>query len=88
MLVSNNKKNLLEIKRNLAKRFKMKDLEEIHYILDVQIIRNQKICKIYPNQQKYMENVLERFGMKDCKPLPISLDSNNKLSRHMSPQIF
>jgi transposase InsO family protein len=86
MLVSNDMKLLLKTKRNLAGRFEMKDLEEIHYILGVQILRNRKIRKIYLSQQKYVENVLERFGMKDCKPLATPLDSNSKLTRDMSPQ--
>ena len=86
MLVSNDMKLLLKIKRNLVGRFVMKDLEEIHYILGVQILRNRKIRKIYLSQQKYVENVLERFGMKDCKPLATPLDSNSKLTRDMSPQ--
>jgi hypothetical protein len=51
MLVSNDMKLLLKIKRNLAGRFEMKDLEEIHYILGVQILKNRKICKIYLSQQ-------------------------------------
>ena len=42
---------------------------------------------IYLSQQKYVENILERFGMEHCKPLATPLDSNSKLSRNLNPQI-
>lgn len=62
-------------------------MEEIKYIFGVKILGNQKICKVYVNLQKYVENVLKMFGMKDCKPLASPLDSNCKFTRDMSPQI-
>ena len=87
IIVCNNKGLLLKTNNHLAKRFEMKDLGEIHYILGVQITRDRGNHMIYFSQQKYVENILERFGMEDCKPLAIPLDSNSKLLRDMNPQI-
>lgn len=86
IIVCNNAELLLKTKNHLATRFEMKDLGEIHYILDMQVTRNRENCIISLNQQKYLENILQRFGMKDCKTLATPLDSNSKLSSDMSPQ--
>ena len=37
--------------------------------------------RIYLKQHNCIENVLERFGMKDCKPVSTLIESNCKLSR-------
>ena len=87
IIVCNNTELLLKTKSHLATRFEMKDLEEIHYILGMQITRDREKHMISLSQQKYLENILQRFGMEDCKPLATPLDSNSKLSRDMSPQI-
>ena len=41
--------------------------------------------KIYLSQKKYIERVLERFNIKNAKPVSIPLASHMKLSKKMCP---
>lgn len=84
-IVYNNMGLLFKTKVYLAKRFEIKDLKEIHYILSKQVVRDWRKHIIYLSQQKYLKNILKRFDIEDYKPLIISLDSNIKLLRKMSP---
>ena len=64
----------------------MKDFGEVHYCLGLQVIRNRENKTIHLSQQKYIENILERFNMKICKPSFTPMEANVKLSRDMCPQ--
>lgn len=37
-------------------------------------------------QEEYVEEVLSRFGMSDCKPAKIPMDVNSNPSKKMSPK--
>jgi hypothetical protein len=65
-------KSMLEIKRLkflLSEEFEMKDLGATKKILRMEIHRNRKAGKLYLSQKKYIEKVVERFGMKNSKPV-------------------
>jgi hypothetical protein len=47
----------------------MKDLGELTWILGMQVIRNRKLRTLEINQTGYIEAVLKRFGMSDCKAI-------------------
>ena len=85
LIFSNNIEATTNLKRQLSKRFDMKDLGEAQYCLGIQIIRNRKEKTISINQTKYIENILKRFNIFDCKPIGIPLDTNSKLTKAMSP---
>jgi hypothetical protein len=59
----------------------MKDLGEAHYVLGIQIDRNRAARTLTISQCEYVHNVLERFGMTDCKPVVTSLESSVKLTK-------
>ena len=64
-----------EIKIKLSSHFKMKDLGIMKRFLGLEIERNS--CgDVIISQRRYIEHVLERFGMQDCKPAytPISIN--------------
>ena len=63
----------------------MKDLGRLHYGLGIEIVwRDDGNCMF--NQSKYIGNVLERFSMKDCKPVSTPINSGTKLTKEMSPK--
>ena len=37
--------------------------------------RDRENRTLFTNQQKYMESMLERFGMADCKPVATPLET-------------
>lgn len=63
--------------QGLRKEFALKDLSELHYFLGIQVkdIRNGIIL----TQEKYTNDVLQRVGMKDCKPVATLLLASEKI---------
>ena len=85
IIASNSEKLMKETKQNLCDRFEMKDLGRLHYCLGIEIVwRDDGTCMF--NQSKYIENVLERYNMKDCKPVSTPINSGTKLTKEMSPK--
>ena len=84
-MVCDNLSFLSKTKIDLSRVFDMEDLGEIFYILGLQIIRDRIHHMIYISQTKYIQSILKRYGMEDCKPLATPLDVNSKLSKGMAP---
>lgn len=54
-------------KQMLAKKFEMTDVGEVNSFLGMHIEQDIKNGTITMNQSQYLENVLQKFDMKDCK---------------------
>ena len=65
---------LKEVKSRLEEEYNMSDLGELHFFFGVQIERNRAAHTITLHQGHYIEEVLVRFGMEDCKPIGTPLD--------------
>ncbi|KAJ8627433.1 hypothetical protein MRB53_020740 [Persea americana] len=65
------------IQANLGTRFEMKELGELKYFLGLEVDRTEQ--GIFLCQQKYAENLLERFGMLDCKEISTPTEVNARL---------
>ena len=76
---SNSKSMLLREKAALRQRFEMKDLGEVHYCLGIQVERDKDNKRMRLHQAQYLENLLEKFGMQDCKPAATPVDQSTKL---------
>ena len=74
IIASDNPNVLKEEKDKLSARFKMVDQGEIHYLLGMGIIRNKNKCELLIDQNLYVENILKRFGMFDCRPVSTPLE--------------
>ena len=60
-----------DIKKKLGKIFKMKDLGEARWILQMKIERSDMrlgLRTISMSQEQYVEEILERHGMANCNP--------------------
>ncbi len=66
-------------KEALQERFEMKDLGEIHHCLGVQVERDKDNKQMKLHQAQYLTNLLEKFGMQDCKPAATPVDQSTKL---------
>ncbi|KXJ75469.1 hypothetical protein RP20_CCG011674 [Aedes albopictus] len=62
----------------------MKDLGYAEQILGMRV--TQVDGRITLDQEKYIEQLLERFGMNDCNPVSTPFDASQKLSKEMSPK--
>jgi hypothetical protein len=83
-----------KVKDLLSSSFKMRDLGPAKYLLGIEIIRNRKKQTIALSQRQYIDKVLDRYGMTDCKPvftpmatgihLAVDDPDNNETIHHMA----
>ena len=69
MLIGNNKEIIEDVKTQMSSKFDMKDVGASNFILGIEIKRDQKKRKLWLNQRKYVETILQRFNMQKCKPV-------------------
>jgi len=70
-----------KLKYFLKPYFKMKDLDEASYTLNIQIIRNRKCRTLYPYQEQYLDEILKRFNMDNSNPMDTLNHKQMKLSK-------
>ena len=78
-----------EIKADLMRIFKMKDIGELHWLLNLKIKQNRASKSISFSQEAYIDKILSQFNLEDSKTHTTPIDpniwlSNNKLSGHSS----
>ncbi|KAK7276201.1 hypothetical protein RIF29_17337 [Crotalaria pallida] len=86
LLASNDTGLLHETKRFLSKKFEMKDLGEASFVLGIQIHRDRSRGILGLSQKSYIETILKRFGMKDCKPGDTPIAKGDKFSLNQCPK--
>lgn len=72
--------NIQKTVKKLEEEFKAKDLGSIKNFLGIEIEKKEKTLKL--SQQKFIEKVLEKFNMKECKtastPMEYNFQGSNK----------
>ena len=68
LLIENNMNAIKEVKWQLSSKFDMKDLNATSFIVDMVIKRNSANMKLWLNQRKYVEMILQIFIMWETKP--------------------
>ncbi|CAN1849719.1 Retrovirus-related Pol polyprotein from transposon TNT 1-94 [Linum perenne] len=66
-----------QIKANLSVRFKMKELGELRHFLGLEVEKTKE--GLFLCQHKYSKDLLEKFGMLECKPVSAPVDASVKL---------
>jgi hypothetical protein len=79
IILASNVSILKWLKSRLEDEFEMSDLGGLHYCLGVEFERDRANRTITMSKSKYMEEVLKRFNMEECKPIGTPLDVNSKL---------
>jgi hypothetical protein len=74
-------------KKELSSRFEMTDLGDVNWILNMEVTRNRPKRTIRLSQSQYIENILERHGMADCKPAATPMEVNLKLEQLDAPEV-
>ena len=82
--VSNDFALLKEEKAALCKRFEMIDQGEIHYLLGMSIKRDNENRILTITEPNYVEKVLKKLGMENCRPVSTPLEPGRKLQQ-LSP---
>jgi hypothetical protein len=73
LLIRNNMDTIKEVKKKISSKFNMNDINTKNFILGMEIKRDQVLRKIWLNQRKYIETILKRFNMQDCKPVKVPI---------------
>jgi hypothetical protein len=58
----------------------MKDLGAANFILGMEIKRDRTNMKLWLNQRNYVETILQRFNMEECKLVKVLIHVGVKLS--------
>jgi len=74
---SNDTEELDRFDRELKERFSATGGEECEFILGTHIEKQDDGC-ILMHQERYVTEILERFGMQDCKPADSPIDAYSK----------
>lgn len=80
ILTGSNDALVVDVKSKLSHEFEMKDLGYLHYILGLEINR-MKSGDIFISQQKYLQSILERYGMTNSKAISTPMESSLKLTK-------
>jgi hypothetical protein len=80
LLIGNKKEIIQDLKTHLSSKFDMKYLGASNFILGMEIKRDQKRRKHWLNQRKYVETILQRFNMQECKPFKVPILVGVKLT--------
>ncbi|OWY92633.1 hypothetical protein PHMEG_00038287 [Phytophthora megakarya] len=67
-----------EVKRQHISRFEMTDTGKYTFILGIEVVDNAD-GSVTLSQARYINDILERFGMQDCKPPASPVDISMKL---------
>jgi hypothetical protein len=86
LLIGNNKEIIQDVKTQLSSKFEMKDLGAANFILGMEIKKDRKNRKLWLNQRKYIETILQRFTMQECKPVRVPIPVGIKLFVDQCPK--
>ena len=87
ILLANNDMGLLhETKRFLARKFEMKDRGDASFVLGIQIHRDRTRGILGLSRKSYIEKVLKRFDMQDCKLGDTPVAKGDKFSLNQYPK--
>lgn len=81
LIFTNDKETAADTKEKLKKEFCMKDLGEMKQCIGINISRNREAGEIMIDQEKYINLVLDRFGMTECKPVRTPIEVNMKFEK-------
>ena len=79
LIVGQERAQISKLKEKLDESFDMKDLGLAKQILAMEITRDRKNRRLWLSQERYVERILERFNMKEAKPVNMLLDGHFKL---------
>jgi hypothetical protein len=86
LLIGNKKEIIQDVKTKLSFKFDIKDLGAANFILGMEITRDRENGKLTLNQRKYVETILQRFNMQECKQVRVPIPVCVNLYVHQCPK--
>ncbi len=81
ILVCNYRNKLVQVKEKLFQKFEMKDLENLHFFLGMEVERDHEQHLVYINQIRYFKEILKHFHM-NCKTIRVAFDPKTKMKKN------
>ena len=81
IIACKNQEMLHDFKKSIARKFKMTDLGSIQHCLGMRIYYNLNNQVISIDQEKYIEDLLEKFSMHNCKPVATPLIPDSTVNK-------
>lgn len=76
VITSDDEEEILDLKKNLARSFEVKDLGHLHYFLGIEVAYGTQ--GIYLSQRKYVLDLLSETSMLECKPAATPIEQNHR----------
>jgi hypothetical protein len=86
LLATNDKGMLKDTKNFLSKNFEMKDLGDASFVLGIEILQDRSRGILDLSQRNYIEKILKRFDMQDCRPGATPVAKGDKFSLDQCPK--
>jgi hypothetical protein len=86
LVFSNIYNEVIKLKTELKKQFKVREPGEVKECLGMKIVRNRKDRTMNLDHKKYINELLQCFGMEDSKLAGTPTDMNQKLSSTMKDE--
>jgi hypothetical protein len=80
LIISNSEVFSSRFKAKLQQRFKVRDLGDVDQYLKMRITRDRSRKTIMIDQQHYIESILEKFNLSNCRDKPTPGIPNSRLS--------
>lgn len=69
VVVATHRATLDKFKSDISVRYQMKDLGELTWILGMEVLRDRQLGTLELRQTAYINQLIERHGLGDCKPV-------------------
>jgi len=86
LIAGANLEEINNLKKQLSSEFKMKDLGATKQILRMKINKDKQGGTLQLSQAEYIRKELQRFNMRDAKPVKTPLASHFRLSKEQCPE--
>uniref|UniRef100_A0A803R4Z6 Reverse transcriptase Ty1/copia-type domain-containing protein n=1 Tax=Cannabis sativa TaxID=3483 RepID=A0A803R4Z6_CANSA len=86
LIISKERSQVDEMKKQLKAEFEMKDLGIASKILGITIKRDRKLGKLFLTQEDYIQKIIEKFSMKDSKKTSQPITSQYTLTKEQCPK--
>ena len=84
--IASSKQELIDELKMCIKEFvEITDMGELHWLLGIEVKRDQEAHTILLSQHSYIDSIVRHFGFEDLKPITTPMDPNAKLSTAQNP---
>jgi len=76
---------IADFKARISEHVDITNFGELHWLLGIEIKRDQERRTIHLSQRSYIDSILRRYGLQDLKPVSIPMNTSIRLTTAQSP---